>query len=510
MVQPKYNPEQALNKIKLMMNYNSSKTLTENKELFSIIDDIKLQNDDYLFDFVIAENNGFVIYMDNVFSKKHGFIGDLWENTWVFNEIIRENINKYSKIIGENIERDLDSVLMNINWTKEYVAECILNNSTLSEGFIINEQFWDKLKAGAAKVGGNILKGAKKFGSDVAQGVKSVGSKIGDIGKKLLMGPILGTLRWIRRNAYTAIGTVVDIVTAMLPATTGINKIVWIMIVILDFYELIAKNPDTADEERMQNPYMYLVIDIISALFSVAAGGLFKNSAKAAMAGTKKLPSQTSKLLNDLLGKLPELKNLISSIGNLLSRKLPKIKGIIDVVMRGVDNVIKGVENFIKQLFSKQGAAAVGTGLATAWFFKPRLLQLNDTGNDVKAVNEYISQYHNSVYSDIPSCKLSQDILYGVKNSGNEYTNFTEKAVKQIESCLSKKYSTIIKNVDGKISNEELAIYVNVQMDDRGVVSKIIPHSWREGANKVIGQVVGGASKFAQNKIEGGSTNTNL
>ena len=32
MVQPKYSPKEALNKIKLMMNYDSSKTLTENKE----------------------------------------------------------------------------------------------------------------------------------------------------------------------------------------------------------------------------------------------------------------------------------------------------------------------------------------------------------------------------------------------------------------------------------------------------------------------------------------------
>ena len=33
MIQPKYSPEEALNKIKLMMNYDSSKTLNENKNV---------------------------------------------------------------------------------------------------------------------------------------------------------------------------------------------------------------------------------------------------------------------------------------------------------------------------------------------------------------------------------------------------------------------------------------------------------------------------------------------
>ena len=32
MVQPKYSPTEALNKMKLMMNYDSSKTLNENEQ----------------------------------------------------------------------------------------------------------------------------------------------------------------------------------------------------------------------------------------------------------------------------------------------------------------------------------------------------------------------------------------------------------------------------------------------------------------------------------------------
>lgn len=501
MVQPKYNSQQAMNRIRLMMNYDISKTLSENKEILSIID--KSNDTDFIFDFVISETNGILIYMDNVFSKKHGFIGNLWENTWVFNEIIKENINKYSSLIGESVERDLDSILMSITWTKEFVAECILGIGVLSEGFSINEQFLDKLKAGAQKV----AQGINRTGSAIAKGTRQVLNKAAEYGKKLLSGPILGTLRWIRRNAYTSIGLVVDVVTAMLPATTMINKIAWVMIVILDFYELLTRDIDTKDEPRMANPYMYLIIDIISMLFSVAAGKAAQTSIKATVSGSAKLPSTTVRVLKSLLNKLPGLKNTLSSIGGWLSKNLPKINGIINFVLRGFDSVIKGVENFIKQLLSKQGAVALATGGMITWFFKPRLLQLNDTGKDIEAVNMYIGEYHNIAYQDMPNCQLSPDIIDRVKNSGDRFTKDTETAIKKIESCLSKKYPSIIKNIDGKISNEELALYTNVQMDDRGIITRFIPHTTKEAVSSVISQVMKGASKFAQDKLEVGTKN---
>lgn len=496
MVINKYTPNESVNRMKLMMNYNVSKTLKENEQIISYIDEVKSNNDDFLFDFVISENNGFVIYMDNVISKKHGFVGDLWENTWVFNEIIRENINKYSSVIGENIERDLDSVLMSINWTKEFVIECILS---MGENFV-NEQFfsnlWDKTK----QVGSRIVQGAKKAGSDLAQGAKKVLSKAAEFGKKLLMGPILGTMRWIRRNAYTSMGMVVDIVTAMLPATTGLNKIIWVLIVILDIYEIASGQKDTKDIDRLGNPYMWLIIDIISMLFSVGAGFIFKKSAQATIKTGAKLPSSTAKLLQSVLEKIPGLKNTLSSIGNWLTKKLPKTKSIIDFVLRQIDKVFKFLENFIKQLFSKQGAIAVATGTAIAYFFKPRLLQLGDVGKDVSAVNTYLSEYHNIVNGNYPGCTISDDLIKNIQASGDKFTKYTEAGVKQIESCIPKTVAPVIKQPDGKISNEELAVFCNVEMDSRGI-AKLIPHETKAAFSSVIGQVAGGAAKFAKDKL---------
>lgn len=516
MVQPKYNPQQSIDRIRLMMNYNISKTLSENKEIVSIID--KSNDTDFLFDFVISESNGILIYMDSVFSAKHGFIGNLWENTWVFNEIIRENINNYSSLIGESVEKDLDSILMSINWTKEFVAECILGVGTLSEGFSINEQFLDKLKAGAKR----IKKGIDATGRAIAKGTRQVISKAAEYGKKLLAGPILGTLRWIRRNIYTNVGMVVDIVTSMLPATTGINKIVWGMIVFLDMYEILSSDYDKQDPQRNQMPYLFLTIDLISAIFTVGAGTIFRTATKPLTTVGKKtavkLPSQVTTILKKLLDYLPNVRGFMQSISKFLEKNLPTIKSILDFVFKGIDTIIKGIEDFISQLFSKTGAKAVGAATLFAALFHQRPLKLGDSGKDAEAVNMFLMEF-NSIerftFDKNPNCKpIDETILNGLKSSGDKFTEYTESAVKTLEACYVSlsPYNELFKKVDGMVSDGEIAAYAEgAQVNDRNIITKWIPHTVKEksamavtSAITYIAGKVEGAFKFAGvNKVEG-------
>jgi hypothetical protein len=485
---------ESMDRIKFMMNYDTSYTMTENVSL----DIDTRKHEGVLFDFVICESAGFVIYMDHVFSKKHGFIGDLWENTWVFNEIIKENINKYSSVIIENVKKDFDTLLYSIQWTKEFVSECMLDN-TIQEGFILDEQFFDKLKSGISSAT-----------SAISKGVKGAVNYVGDFGKKLLTGPILGSLRWIRRNIYTNAGMIIDIVTSMLPATTGINKIVWVMIVILDIWEIATKNFDPKDTDRLQNPYMFLITDLIGATFTVFAGNTAKQSLKAAAKGGKKLPSQVAKFLDGILKQAPKLKSTLTSTGRWLSKNMPTIKKIVDVVLGFVDRVLQGVVDFIKQLLSRQGATAVATASAITWFLTPRLLKLGDSGNDIGVVNDYISNYYNVMFPDIfaksPDCELNQEIINKVKNSGNKFTKDTEDAVKKIEFCVSKHLGYDFVKVDGKISDKELIIYGVEETDDRGV-KKFVPHTVRQGYNDVVGRIMSGANQFLEDKF--GSIKTN-
>jgi hypothetical protein len=248
---------EALNRVLLMMNYDNRKTLTENQEFLPTIEE------GYVFDFVITEDEKYLIWADNLISKELGFIGNIWENTWVINEIIKENYKNSTNVIEE-------SVLNSIRWTKDLFLESL---SLINDDELINEQWdWIKKKAKSA------WEGTKKVGSAIASGAA-------ELAKKALMNGFLPALRWIRRNIYTTAGTVVDIVTAMIPVTTGVNKLVWAMIVILDVFEIISGNFDPADPERQQDPYSGLLIDLISFAFAAAAGLAAKTAMRAVKAG---------------------------------------------------------------------------------------------------------------------------------------------------------------------------------------------------------------------------------
>ena len=85
------------NRIKLLMGYDVKKTLTENQISLPMIEE------GYVFDFVITEDEKYLIWADNLISKELGFIGNIWENTWVINEIIKENYKNSANIIEESV-----------------------------------------------------------------------------------------------------------------------------------------------------------------------------------------------------------------------------------------------------------------------------------------------------------------------------------------------------------------------------------------------------------------------
>jgi hypothetical protein len=250
MIQPKYSPEEALQAIKLRMNYESSKTLNENLNALTPPTTV-IELNDYVFDFVVTENKKYVIYMDEVFSGEK-LIGNIWENTWVITEIIKESLMSTAPVdmLREEASKTVEFVLEGIEWTKETVSQIIKEYHR--SGVILeqtynpfNKDFWS-------------TKNASKIGSNVVDKTKELGNKALSLGKKyaskLLMGAFIPALRWIRRNSASFWGTVVDVVTAMIPVTTGVNKLIWAMIVMLDMYEIKTKNYDPNEPDRAANP----------------------------------------------------------------------------------------------------------------------------------------------------------------------------------------------------------------------------------------------------------------
>jgi hypothetical protein len=180
MIQPKYSPEEALQAIKLRMNYDSSKTLNENlnslnSQTSSQTSSLKLN--DYVFDFVMTENKKYVIYMDEVFSGGK-LIGSIWENTWVITEIIKETLMSTAPVdmLREEASKTVEFVLEGIEWTKETVSQIIKEYHT--SGVILeqtynpfNKDFWS-------------TKNASKIGSKVVDKTKELGNKALSIGKQ--------------------------------------------------------------------------------------------------------------------------------------------------------------------------------------------------------------------------------------------------------------------------------------------------------------------------------------
>jgi len=440
-----------LDRVNFLMNFDSKKTLNENRGNF-------LPNDDgYIFDFVITENGKYMILADNLVSTELGYIGNIWENTWVFNELIEENLKNFGDLLEEQTAKS-------IIWTKELFLET-LQSITAQE--VLDEQIWDWMK----KTASSAVSGIKKVGGAIAKGV-------GDLAKKVLMQGVLPAMRWIRRNAYTAIGTVVDVVSAMIPVTTGINKLIWAMIVILDILEITTGNFDPQDEERRADPYSGLLIDLISFTFAAAIGLGAKAAVKAVKAG-KPVSGFLKNTITKLKGVFPSIASSLKSFGDIIVKYIPGAKNIVNTVLSGVNKVLSGLDKFINQLFSKQGALAVGTGAVVAFISKPVILGIGSSGQDVAAMNKYFKEIHNLVVPDkfkVDPKKIS---------TGNSFDKNSEDAVKKFATYFNSdpelsKYTQL--RTDGKIDNPGLQA-MGITMDDRGI-AKLIPQKAKDAMGK--------------------------
>jgi hypothetical protein len=289
---------------------------------------------DYVFDFVLTKNNKYLIIMDEVFvSGNNGnSIGTIWENTYIFNELISESLNKTSQLT-ENIQENILTMLNEYEWSKTTIKNWIRSKEIISENILD----WVKDKANLAKDAVTKL-------------------------AKWAFNNVIDMLRWIRRNSMTNIGMVIDIVVSILSVKS--SAIVWLLIVLLDIYEIGTGDFDPKDLERKESPYVGLISDIISALVSSAMGFAFKKSASLTIKkGIQSSPNMV-KWLKMVSEKIPSLKSKLVNTANFLESKINS-KGIIPKIISLIDKVLGGVINFINNLFSKKGLKATQQAVVT-------------------------------------------------------------------------------------------------------------------------------------------------
>lgn len=304
---------------------------------------------DFVFDFVLTENNKYLIMMDEVFvaGGDGKSIGSIWENTYVFNELIKESLTKLGDTITESVHSEVNNILENTKWSKDMVYEWIKN------GEIINEGLWDTIKSGASTAWEGIKSGTKAVAGTIMKGMEWV-----------FKNGVLPFLRWVRRGLYTGPGIVIDVVVSILAVKT--NAIVWAIVVLLDIYEIATNDYDPKDPERKESPFWFLIGDALSLVLTAAIGKVFSKSIPMIKkVGVKKAAPTMVKMLNSLATKIPALKGTLKNVSNSLAKKF-KGDTVISVILRSIDSVLTKLQAFLGKLLSKQGAKAVAVGVATA------------------------------------------------------------------------------------------------------------------------------------------------
>jgi hypothetical protein len=294
---------------------------------------------DFVFDFILTENEKYVIIMDQVFvaGGNGNSIGSIWEHTYIFNEIINESISKL-ETLNEEVKTNINNIVESIEWKKELVSEWIKEKGVISEGL------WDSIKSGASSA------------------LSSLSSAAIETAKTIFNKGVLPALRWVRRGLYTGVGIVIDVIVSILAAKT--NAIVWFVVVLLDIYEIATGDYDPQDPGRMQMPFFFLIADLIGCVFTGAAALAMKKAAPVvASQGLKKGAPTMVKMVEGLAQKIPSLKGQLKSVADTLGKKLgPSSTGVIGKILGFIDNILTKFSQFLSKLFSKEGIKAGVTG----------------------------------------------------------------------------------------------------------------------------------------------------
>lgn len=298
---------------------------------------------DFVFDFVLTENEKYVIIMDQVFvaGGNGNSIGSIWEHTYIFNEMINESISKI-ETLNEEVKTNINNIIESIVWKKELVLEWIKEKGVISEG----EGVWGWIKSGVSSV-------ASKIGNAAVETAKLIFNK-----------GVLPALRWVRRGLYTGVGIVIDVIVSILAAKT--NAIVWFVVVLLDIYEIATGDYDAQDPDRMQMPFFFLIADLIGCIFTgVAALAMKKAAPIVASQGLKKGAPTMVKMVEGLAQKIPSLKGQLKSVADTLGKKLgPSSTGVIGKILGFIDNILTKFAEFLAKLFSREGIKAAVAGVA--------------------------------------------------------------------------------------------------------------------------------------------------
>ena len=333
------------------------------------------------YDKKLTEGN---INLVKYFSIPRKFLSEITKSldSDIHKKILKEWDNKFNnnfRLLNENVELITESLK-----TKELWDEVsLICERTWAEW---GKQTWQRAKNVGKAIGGAITKGAKAVWSGISSAAKAIIMPIINQG-------VIPFLRWLRRNLNTYMGMIVDIVASMFP-TYIVMRIIWGLIVLMDIYEILKNDYDPKDPSRKEMPFIGLIGDVLSLLFTAVVGKTTKAALKTAIK-TGVTSGTTKKVLKQLIDNLPKLKGFLDNAKSFIDKFFGKAAGdIVSFIFNGVDTIITKLINFIKSTFkigtniakatgkefvTKQGAIklafGVGAGAGIGHFMKEKTLR---------------------------------------------------------------------------------------------------------------------------------------
>lgn len=398
-----------------------------------------------------------------------------------------------------------DKMNILIEWDKKFDKNYLITEMSNKEvtKSIINES-WIEINVICEGLWDNIKSGASKSWEGLKSGVSSIAQKV--IVPVLKQG-VIPFLRWIRRNLNSYIGIITDIILSMFP-TIVIMKAIWGLIVVLDIYEILTNNFDPQDPERQKMPFLFLITDSLSLLFTAAAGKTAGVTLKQAIKTGAKSPA-TKGILKKLIEKLPMLSKVLGEAEKFLVKVFGKnIGGFLGKVFSGIDTVITKMGTWIsktfglnlgkealiktgKEIITKKGLAklALGTGVGVgiAEFFKEKTIKEGDTGDKVKQIQKGIILAKQTPVNmgGVPTLKYSGKVdgIYGPE---------TTQAIKDIQKAYKLP-------ITGKV-DPKLSFAFGVEMEPGGLEKIVGTDNMKSFGEKMIKSNSWLESKFGKLK----------
>jgi hypothetical protein len=328
------------------------------------------------------------------------------------------------------------------------------------------------------------------------------------IGSKILM-PVINQgiipfLRWVRRSAATYAGIIIELILTFTPLVGGV-KIIYLLFIALDIYEIVTGDFDPKDPNRAKMPYIFLFLDIIAFGLTGTVSKAAKAPIIAAKQTGKAVPKSLSWIFKSMKGIVGKLDGALKGVLDFLKKLFPK-SGVVGKIVGGFSSVMKKLGQELGELSGVKATAqmakqapgvlakkvALGglTGVALAEFFKEHRLKMGDSGKPVVKVQEFINYFATQPQGQ----KLGAQ---QVKVDG-KYGSETAKQVSNLKKWIKSTGQYDINDTDGTFIQPEIGQALGVELQPSGF-NKTVDFIFGKGALDKFGQKMASADQWAKN-----------